>query len=155
MEPAWLEQAENDTSELLSRRIRAFLDPKRSRLRPWLGLAALRNHLLRKSGRLIGNNPCTPWFVDRMSTWGVSQNHWGIRRQLKRMARFGLFLERRATRLVRNDLRGQRRLTKTTVCEFYLREGVYPTLSKALKDIFGARYVAEHLKSPSKQRKEW
>lgn len=118
------------------RRLLIILNPKRSKLRPWLALMGLRNHLLHRQGRLTNNNPSIQWYARQLARADISQNYWGIRSQLRAMARMGIFREERNQRPVANPLGTAHRLTKAELCEFYLEPRLIPALHRALTHIF-------------------
>jgi hypothetical protein len=127
---------ENEDFNIKVKRLKIFLDPKRSKLRPYLALFGIKNYLLLKNGSFINNNPSIKWYVEQLARAGVSENYWGIRRQLIRMAKVGIFHERKALRPVDNSFEGNHRITRIQLSEFYLNEKLYPALDKALREIF-------------------
>jgi hypothetical protein len=119
------------------RRLRVFLNPKSSKLRAYLALFGIKNHIVLKNGCLEGNNPSISWYTEQLAKANVSENYWGIRNALRRMARVGIFKEMRMTRTVSNPVGSCQRFTKLNHCEYYLDEKVFPALHQVLKEIFG------------------
>ncbi len=122
--------------ETQARRLLIFLDPKKSKLRPFLALFGIKNYILLKNKDLINNNPSVKWYLNQLTKAGISENYWGVRRQLKRMAKLGIFTERKVFRLVDNSTHFHKRLTRIQLSEFYLNENVYLSLYHTLTTIF-------------------
>ncbi|MFQ6002521.1 MAG: hypothetical protein ACE5KJ_02115 [Candidatus Zixiibacteriota bacterium] len=118
------------------RRLLIFLDPKKSKLRPFLALFAIKNYILLKNKDLINNNPSVKWYLNQLTKAGISENYWGVRRQLKRMAKIGIFTVRKVFRPVDNSTQFHHRLTRIQLSEFYLNENLYLSLYHALTTIF-------------------
>jgi hypothetical protein len=118
------------------RRLLIFLDPKRSKLRPFLALFAIKNYILLKNKVLINNNPSVKWYLNQLTRAGISENYWGVRRQLKRMAKLGIFTEKKVFRPVDNSTQFHTRLTRIQLSEFYLNESVYLALYHILTTLF-------------------
>jgi len=123
-------------------RLLIFSDPKKSKLRPFLALFGIKNYVLLKNKNLINNNPSVKWYLNQLARAGVSDNYWGVRRQLKRMARLGIFTERKILRPVDNSTQYHKRLTKIQLSEFYLNEKVYLGLYHTLRKIFSVESLA-------------
>ena len=141
-----------DTPERQRKRLKTFLSPRRSKLRPYLGLLAIKNHIALENGSLAGNNPSIKWYTKQLSKLGVSQNYWGTRNQLKRMAQAGIFKEKRVMRPVANPIRGRHRLTRLELAEYYLHEKVFDSLQQVLQDIFQVNSLSSLLAHlPNKQ----
>ena len=117
-------------------RLRTFLSLKRSKLRPYLGLLAIKNYIALKNGSLVGNCPSIKWYTDQLSKLGISQNYWGVRIQLKKMAQTGVLKEKSVLRPVPNPLGGHHRLTRLHLSEFYLYDNLFDSLHQTLKEIF-------------------
>lgn len=127
---------ENDDFDIRVRRLKIFLDPKRSKLRPYLALFGVKNYLLLKNGSFINNNPSIKWYCEQLAKAGVSENYWGVRRQLKKMARLDIFKEKKVWRPVNNSTQFHNRLTQIQLSEFYLNEKIYLALHRGLCGIF-------------------
>lgn len=138
---------ENEDFETQVRRLLIFLDPQKSKLRPFLALFGIKNYILLKNKDLINNNPSIKWYLIQLTKAGISENYWGVRRQLKKMARIGIFEERKVVRPVNNSTQFCNRLTKIQLTEFYLNEKVYLALYDTLTTIFKVRYLSALFKT--------
>jgi len=118
------------------RRLTIILNPRRSKLRPYLALFGIKNYVLLRNGQLLDNNPSVSWYTQQLAIAGISQNRRGVRDTLKLMARLGIFNERHEIRPVSNPIGSIHRLTRTEVCEFYLDERIFNSLCLVLQDIF-------------------
>lgn len=134
---------EDDPIETQVRRLKLFLNPKKSLLRPFLALFSLQNYLLLKTGWLVGNNPCIKWYTERMQSFGVSGNYWGVRRQLKKMAGIRLVREHTCARPCATSHGGRKAITKANFAEFYLNERVYAALVKVVREMFGFKFAID------------
>ena len=142
----------HDTPERQRKRLKTFLSPRRSKLRPYLGLLAIKNYIVLKNGSLPGNNPSIKWYTNQLSKLGVSQNYWGVRNQLKKMAQARIFKEKRVIRPVANPVGGRHRLTRLELAEYYLKEKVFDSLQHVMKDIFQITSLSDLLTHlPNKQ----
>ncbi len=119
------------------------LSPRRSRLRPYLALYALKNYLLLKNGFLVQNSPSVTWYLRQLTRSGIPVNFWNVRGQLKYLAARGILKEVKTVRSVRNSARRVGRLTRIQVSEFYLNEDCFLSTSQALKKIFKVESLAE------------
>jgi len=137
---------DNDDFETQVRRLLIFLDLKKSKLRPFLALFGIKNYILLKNKDLINNNPSVKWYLNQLTKTGISENYWGVRRQLKRMARLGIFKEKKVWRPVNNSTQFHNRLTQIQLSEFYLNEKVYLALHRALCTIFEVDSLSSLLK---------
>lgn len=124
------------------RRLLIFLDPQKSKLRPFLALFGIKNYILLKNKDLINNNPSVKWYLNQLTKAGVSENYWGVRRQLKKMAKLGIFKEKKVLRPVNNSTQFYNRLTKIQLSEFYLNEHIYLALYDTLTRIFKVKYLS-------------
>lgn len=124
-----------ENQDLGKRRLKVLLNPKRSKLRPYLCLFGVKNYVMLKNGNLVGNNPTIKWYLNHLSRSGITENYWGVRRQLKKLSDLGLFKERKVLRVVENSS-NTLNATRIAVNEFYLNEKVYPALLTVLKEIF-------------------
>ena len=118
------------------KRLAIVLSPDRSKIRPYLGLYGVKNHVLLRNGCLEGNSPTAGWYLAHLKQAGISQNYWNVRRNLRGMAELGIFIPERTTRLVENNLSASRRLTRVEVCEFYLERRLFPAMLEALRTVF-------------------
>ena len=123
-------------SDLSSTQLQGLLHPQHSRLRPHLALFALRNQRLLQAGQRPNNNPSISWYHAQLTQFGVSQNYWGIRRQLIRLAQCGLLTEKAAQRPVAVTTPYSRRLTQAYFREFYLKASQVPPLLTVLTRCF-------------------
>ena len=137
---------DNDDFETQVRRLLIFLDPKKSKLRPFLALFGIKNYILLKNKDLINNNPSVKWYLNQLAKAGISENYWGVRRQLKKMARLGTFEEKKAWRPVNNSTQFHSRLTQIQLSEFYLNEKIYLALHRTLCTIFEVDSLSSLLK---------
>lgn len=118
-------------------KLRAFLHPYRSRLRPFLALFAIKNYLLREAGLVVKNDPTVRWYQDRLIRAGVSASYWSVTYQLKRLTRFGVLDRRCSRRKVIRQRLGRYGVVAVEMCEFHLNEAIYPALEQALKQLLG------------------
>lgn len=120
---------------LMTVNLRRFLDPGKSPLRTMIALLAVKYETLTRAGRILGY-PSIRWFHKELSRSGLSDNYWGIRRQLNRLAGIGVFRVERHVRLVPaatdND-----RITRALCCEYYLADEAYPHVISALQELLG------------------
>jgi hypothetical protein len=112
------------------KKLRGFLHPKRSKLRPHLALFAIKNHLLREAGFVEGNQPAVRWYQGRLMKAGVKASQWNTRQQLNRLAKLGVV--DRVKALSSKRARGW---------EYRLNEAIYPALEQALKQVLGVKVV--------------
>jgi hypothetical protein len=118
------------------RRLSVILSPARSKIRPYLGLYGVKNHVLLRNGCLEGNSPTAGWYLNHLKQAGISQNYWNVRRNLRGMAELGIFTPEKTIRLVENNLSTHRRLTRVEVCEFYLEGKLFPAMLETLRTVF-------------------
>ena len=118
------------------RRLATVLSPERSKIRPYLGLYGVKNHVLLRNGSLEGNSPTAGWYLAHLKQAGISRNYWNVRRNLRWMAEQGIFIQKRTTRLVENNLSTSKRLTRVEVCEFYLDGRLFPAMLEVLRTVF-------------------
>jgi len=123
-----------------------FLSPSRSKLRPFLALLALKNYILHKNKYFIGNNPSITWFSEQLSRAGISNNYWGIRRNLRLMAEFGILKEQKVIRPALNPVKGHNRITRLEFSEFYLAEEFFYPLQEVLRHIFQTKSLSSLFK---------
>lgn len=116
--------------------LRHFLDPRRSKLRPYLAFLALQNDRLHKEGNLVGNNPSITWYANHLKRLNISGNYYGIRKHLWKMADAGVLQVRHVQRPVATHHAQGKRITKIPHAEFYVDEKNIPELTKTLERIF-------------------
>lgn len=137
---------DKENFETQVRRLLIFLDPQKSKLRPFLALFGIKNYILLKNKDLINNNPSVKWYLIQLTKAGISENYWGVRRQLKKMAKLGIFKEKKVLRPVNNSTQFYNRLTKIQLSEFYLNEHIYLALYDTLTRIFKVKYLSSLFK---------
>lgn len=115
--------------------LRSFLDPRRSKLRPYLAQLALKNHQLLKDGKLVGNNPSITWYLKHLKRFHITENYQGVRKQLIKMEDFGLLKKQRNIRPICTLYFNQKRLTRLPHAEFYLNEKYAAELGEVLQEI--------------------
>jgi hypothetical protein len=118
-------------------KLRAFLHPYRSRLRPFLALFAIKNYLLREAGLVVKNDPTVRWYQDRLIKAGVTASYWSVHYQLRRLAQFGVLDRTRSKRKVIRQRLGRYGVVAVQMCEFPLNIAIYPALEQALKQLLG------------------
>jgi hypothetical protein len=118
-------------------KLRAFLHPYRSRLRPLLTLFAVKNHLLREDGLTAKNDPTVRWYQDRLINAGLTASRWSVQHQLDELARFGVVDKTMRTMRVLREKNDLASLIRAEVCEYRLNEAIYPALEQALKQLLG------------------
>ncbi len=95
---------EDESYDSQVRRLSIIFSPTRSRIRTFLGLYGIKSHVLIKNGCPENNCPTISWYLYHLRRAGVSQNYWNIRRHLKRMSELGIFIEKKTTRLIQNNI---------------------------------------------------
>ena len=118
-------------------KLRAFLHPYRSRLRPFLALFAIKNYLLTESGLTIKNEPTVRWYQAKLIRAGVTASYWSVHNQLNRLSRFGVVDKTLRKRHVARNNKGVIGLVRAEVGEFKLNAAIYPALQQALKQLLG------------------
>lgn len=117
-------------------RLEKFLNPKASKIRPYLALFALHNYQKLKDGKLVGNNPSITWYVEKLRQWRISGNYYGVRRQLWKMADAGILEVRHIERPIATYCLNRKRITSISHAEFYVVEKRIPELVRIIKSIF-------------------
>ena len=119
------------------KRLRDFLHPRRSRMRPFLGLFAIRNYLLRQAGPAEKNVPTVQWYQRHVIRAGVPASHWNVRYQLNWLAKSGVLDKATAYQRVSRTNETFPGLVDAKVCEYRLNAAIYPALEQALKQLLG------------------